>query len=569
MNPDIVIKADQFGVQFPSTDRPTLSKIDLQIHRGEVTLLMGPSGCGKSVLLYCMNAVVPDIFDARIEGELSVLGKKVLERHVSEMGRHVGMVFQDPESQFAMLDVQSDVAFGLENLALDRDEMRSRIRKTVDLMGLQAIEKKAVWQLSGGQKEKVVFASILAMEPEILLLDDPCANLDPTTTNAIFQIVKTMRERGVTVVMVEHKVDEFIELVDRVVIMDDGRTVLDGSPREIFEKHGSRIKRELGLWIPQMSELELEKRKKRNAAGFFPLTVKEALGVFARYDYLAGKFVRKAPQAQELVVDVEDLQFYYPDGTHALKGANLKVRKGSITALLGANGSGKTTLALHLIGILKPSSGRGIVCGMDIKKTPAKELTKRVSQVFQNPEHQFIKTTVFDEMAFSLHTMKADERTIKDRVDELLSMLGLGGLQDRHPASLSGGQKRRLSVAVMMIMNPDLLILDEPTYGQDEKNTRLMLDFFRDRVRQLGSTVLMITHDMKVVIEYAEEVAVMSGGTTIYSGTPEDLFLKQEILEKANLSQPPLSRLVVDLNALGKGISPGIRSIDDFVGLIK
>ncbi|HEY0581102.1 MAG TPA: ATP-binding cassette domain-containing protein, partial [Chloroflexota bacterium] len=433
-----------------------------------------------------------------------------------------------------------------------------------------------------GEKQKVALASVLAGGPEILFLDEPAANLDPRSSAEIAEIIRRLKHTR-TILVFENKVDEFLPEADRLIVLDRGRVVFDGPPRQVLAEHGAYLSNELGVWIPQPSALALQllPPEARDQATM-PLTVEEAVPVFEAWlaDDLAPpmSFVSDvrhgsaAPSvsaasspmvATGLIAEARGLSYRYDvKRPAAIEDVSLSIAEGEWLAIVGPNGSGKTTLAKHLIGLLKPSQGSMVVLGRDTRSTSIRELARLVGYVFQNPEHQFVADTVEDELRFSLRAAGAEDATLADKVAASMAHFELGGLERRHPYSLSGGEKRRLSVATMLITRPRLLILDEPTYGLDRRNTRQMMraivEAARARDDGYAATVAMVTHDMRLVAEYATSAAVMSVGRLVYRGGVERMFGDQDLLVRCNLEVPPLARLERLLEARGKSLA-GLR----------
>ena len=556
-------------LRYAETGEVVLRGVDLRLRQGEVKLLLGPSGSGKSSLALTLNGLIPHQLDAEIRGSVTIAGRDTREVGVDWLTTKVGMLFQDPESQIATLTVVDEVAFGLENLRVPPEEMRPRIEAALRQVGLDGLEERDTGALSGGQKQRLALASTLAMGVEVLVLDEPTANLDPEGTADFFDLLRQLKASGATVLIIEHKLDELIDQVDSIAVLgDDGTIIADGPPREVLRDNRDALTR-LGVWLPQVSDLANRLLGCGITLEPYPLTVEEAFEALA--EVLPGEVAtvsktQHAPlsngPAAEPLIEVRGLSYRYPEGAQALNGVNLTVPKGEFYALLGPNGSGKTTLAHHLIGLKRPPRGTVFLGGQDVARMPVAELSRSVGYVFQNPEHQFVSLTVRDELAFSLHAYKVPEAEIEPRVRALLREFGLEEQAGSNPYQLSQGQKRRLSVATMLAVEPAVLILDEPTFGQDMENAERIAQQLA-RLNKAGTTIVVITHDMKLVGECAHRAGVLVAGETLFEGSPRELFSRPDLLKKACLAPPPLYELSRRLADARPGF-PALMSVDEY-----
>ena len=545
------IEVRDLSVKYPLRRRPALKGVSFDVAQGETLLILGPSGGGKSTLALTLNGLIPHNIEADVSGSVRVLGMEAFSTPPGMLSKHVGVVFQDPEAQFCTLTVADEVAFGLENLGVPRSEMDGRIRRALSMVGMEGMERRHVGDLSGGEKQRLALASVLVMEPEIIVLDEPTANLDPLSTVEFFRIVEPLR-REHTILIVEHKLDECIHLVDRVLVLShEGTVVAEGPPREIFSRRSSDLLR-YGIWIPQVTEWALGLRSRGFAVPTLPLTVEEAVALarelrIGREEIAPAARKRWSIRGRPAAVEVRGLSYTYPRAeAPALKSASLEVPEGSLFALLGPNGSGKSTLAAHLISIRTPPPRKVFVFGADVAETPLERLTEMVGYVFQNPEHQFVTDSVYDELAYSLRVRGWRESEIAPKVESVLRDFHLEHLAKANPFTLSQGQKRRLSVATMLVVGQRLLVLDEPTFGQDRLTTERMIARWK-ALQAKGVTVLFITHDMRLVLEVAEQVAVLSNGSTIYQGAVERLYSEESLLREAHIVPPPLYRVAMAL----------------------
>ncbi len=548
-----------------------IKDVSLQIADGEFVLVMGPSGCGKSTLLQLLNGTIPHPLRGKLEGEALVCGKPVAETKVAVFSTEVGMVFQDPEGQIVNSRVRDEVAFGLENLCRPVPEILEQQKQALVAVGLTDAAERSIFDLSGGQKQRVSIAAVLAARPRLLVLDEPTANLDPAGMREVFAVLDKLRQdHGTTIVMVEHRVDELADKVTRVVMMDHGRIVFDGPPREAFALKRAVHSEDAetvptSAWFPQIAEFALEYAE---ATGMpvdpatLPLNEAEMvaqltprLGALNRPAAAASSSPAMANvQPTAPLLSVRHLSFAYPGAAPTLKDVNLELAAGAIVALLGRNGSGKTTFARALMGINPPPKKAIMLDGKDVAGLRPSELASIVGYVFQNPDHQFVTDRVDEEIAYGLKVRDYGEETIGQRVEEMLEIVDLERYRFRSPFSLSLGERRRLSVATMLVLEPKLLILDEPTIGQDHERAQQLMALMVRLKERYRTTVLMITHDVRLVAEWAERALVMSRGQLAFDGTPEALFAEAELMEDAGLICPPIHRLSTVLGRQFPGI---------------
>jgi energy-coupling factor transporter ATP-binding protein EcfA2 len=560
--PRPAIEVRDLRLRYSDVDRVVLKGVNLVLNQGEVKLLLGPSGAGKSSLALTLDGLIPHQMEGEIRGAVLVDGVSTIETTVPWLASRVGMVFQDPDSQLATLTVGDETAFGMENLLVPPGQMPARIASALARVGMESTEPRGTSALSGGQKQHVVLASTLAMGVSILVLDEPTANLDPAGTANFFDLLDTLQAEGNSVLIIEHKLDRLVGQIDSVAVLDwQGRIAADGPPREVFD-HEEALLRELGVWVPQVAELTYALRDCDLHLAPFPLTIEEAVGALS--DLLDAAPAQVAlpakpnlaeTRATPLAVQVDHLTYTYPDGVTALRDVSMHVPKGDFYALVGPNGSGKSTLARHLIGLLRSPGATIRIGGRDIASLPPGEVNKRVGYVFQNPEHQFVALTVYDELAFSLRAKKLPETEVRARIQPLLQEFGLEELSAVNPYKLSQGQKRRLSVATMLALDPDVLILDEPTFGQDHANTISIMQRLQALNRR-GITIIIITHDMSLVAEYANSCGVLIGGWMSFEGPVHELFSHPELLREAHLEVPAVYQIGQRLAERFPGLQP-------------
>lgn len=548
--PDSVVSIHDLRYKYRGQKRQALEGINLDLEKGEFLMVMGPSEAGKSTLAATINGLVPHFFKGKFEGVVSVLGRNTRDHTVAQMSEGVGMVFQDFEAELFSTNVELEVAFGPENFAVPRDEILRRIDENLKLVGLEAFRNRPPSTLSGGQKQKLAIASVLAMNPQVLVMDEPTTDLDPISKFGVFQIAEQLRRNAdLTLIVVEHETEETLE-AGRILLLDEGKVVKLASAHEmlrdvdLLEAHGV-----MPLGVPKYFH--------RMESADLPLTPTEGARVFQslgwriseqKYAALKEADARRADRYGEVVVRCKDLEHAYPNGFKALRGVNLEIRRGEVVAIVGQNGSGKTTLVKHFNGLLMPTGGEIEVEGQPTAQAGVYELGKHVGYVFQNPDHQIFSDTVFDELAFTLRLRKAPEAEIKLRVAEALDAVGLTGYEQEDPFSLTKSGRQRVAVASVLAAKPEILILDEPTTGLDYSEQRSMMELVR-KLNEAGSTIIFVTHHMWVVAEYAHQVYVCKDGQIMLQGTPREVFAHEQELREAYLRPP---HLVSFSNLLGK-----------------
>lgn len=471
---------------------PVWKSLSCAFYEGKIHAVSGPSGCGKSSILYLIDGLIPHMYEGKLEGRVYLEGEditKVLPRYRCNK---IGFVMQNPESQFCTFTVEEELAFGMENLGIDPSEMQKRIDTVLDFVGMNGLQERELDRLSGGQKQKIAIASVLTTDPSILLLDEPTANLDPESRKQIFDlIVRISREKHITIIIVEHNIADIIEEVDRFLALDrNGNLVLDcerGTPEELAWRTAN------------IHEPAIPYREKRT-------------------------------QTETPIIEIKDLDFAYPipgkkraKGHPVIQHLNMRIYPQDFLAILGENGVGKSTLMKLLFKVNTPDHGEIYIYDKPLSSYRTKDLYREMGLVFQNPENQFITNTVFDEMMFSLKRVKITEEEKKKRVDQMLTQYHLEQEKEKSPFALSQGQKRRLSVASMLLTRQKILFLDEPTYGQDYENRQeLMKDM--ERLVASGVTVIMITHDLSLVKQYATRVIQIENGCVLRDTTTKEFF---------------------------------------------
>jgi energy-coupling factor transport system ATP-binding protein len=551
---DPMMVVERYSYWFKGTtedEEPVLSDVSFEVDPGDFMLVLGRSGSGKSTLALNLVGIYPDYFGGRNEGRVLVNHetKGLVNRRELARGERfatVNMLFQNPEEQIVTLTVEEEIGFALENYLLPPEEIHRRIDAALDVVGLAGFRSRSTVRLSGGEKQRVALAAMLAMEPRVMILDEPTSNLDPVGTEEVLDAVDRVRERtGVAVLVVEHEVDTVFDQVNKVLLVD-GHTVHGPlTPREFISRHGLEVRDRMGLWIPQVCEVALGLRADGYELSQVPLTgteLVESVSGLGLPEPSAAEPPSDAGSADppgETVVEVRDLHFSYPSTPDVLRGVSMEMRRGELLAIVGQNGSGKSTLAQHLNGIHKPASGEVLVDGVPTTKYKFAQLVKRVAMIFQVPEKQFVCQTVYAEVAHGLKAAGFPAEEVERRAKEFLLSVRLWERREASPYVLSQGQKRRLSVACMVVGEPDVVVLDEPTFGQDHQQAQRLMGLLRD-LAEAGAAVAFITHDMRLVAEHADRCVVMCEGEKIFEGVPAHLFANTEVLRRAKLRAPPV-----------------------------
>jgi len=546
-----IVSVRQLTFRYRGQKRNALDNVSFDIFPGEFFVIMGASEAGKSTLASSFNGLIPHFVRGKFQGEVQVCEKQTTSARVAELSPLVGLVFQDFESQIFSTNVELEVAFGLENLGLPRAEMVHRVNDALRFVGLDTVRHRSPASLSGGQKQKLAIASVLAMRPKLLVMDEPTTDLDPLSKADVYTITNHLRQQGdITLVVVEHDSEEILG-ADRILVLADGKVArLDRAHTvlrdvDFLEQHGIMP---IGItaYFRRMGDSV-------NA----PLTIDEAVHAFTQRGWSisdrAYAHFREHDRVREQrygqpVIQAENVYFDYPDGTPVLKGIDIVIRRGEMVAILGQNASGKTTLIKLFNGLLRPTHGRVVVDGKSTHEQGLFELAQKVGYVFQNPDHQLFAETVYDEVAFPLRLRRLDERTIQYAVTEALEAVGLAGYEQADPFTLTKSGRQRVALASVLAMKPEILILDEPTTGLDYHEQRSMMNLVR-RLNERGSTIIFVTHHMWVAAEYAHRIYVMKDGQFIAQGTAREVFAREEDLLAAGL-RPPLH--VSFANRLGK-----------------
>ncbi len=537
-----LVNVEKFSFDYEAKkESPLLNQLSFSIGRSETVLLMGPSGSGKSTLALCLNGLFPEVVEGWSEGNIYYEGKRLDSFEKGAVNQRVGVVFQDPESQFCMITVENELAFTMENINVPREKMEERMEHVLVAVGLEEERYRAIHELSGGQKQKVALASVLLLQPSLLILDEPTANLDPASRKEFIDLIDSLKQsREIAVLIIEHQLDDWVAQTDRVLAMDKaGRLFVEGAPQDVFYRQYSDLQRE-GIHLPKVVRDTVE-------TGIYqefnpdemPLTEKE-LAIYL-YNNKLNTLEKSADPISDHGLSTSSLTFsgvgFARQKKPILSGVNVSLNTGEFVGIVGENGAGKSTLLQLMAGILSPGTGARTFLGKPFEIWEERDLRRDLGFVFQNPEHQFITDTVYDELAFGMKLNGTKSIQVEENVKALLASFQLEGKEWTNPFALSGGQKRRLSVATMLDENPKLLLFDEPTFGQDAKTTEELMRMI-SKLRDQGTTIVFVTHDMELVDQYCEKVYVLQQGSVSFGGSPRDLWEETSLIESAHLRLP-------------------------------
>ncbi|MDD4767346.1 MAG: energy-coupling factor transporter ATPase [Desulfotomaculaceae bacterium] len=529
-------KIENLTYYYPEAEKAVLKNICLEIEDGEFILVAGGSGSGKSSVARVLAGLIPDFYGGRIGGEVYFQGQDIRAMDRRKLARQVGMVFQDPEKQIVQTHVEAEIAFGLENLGLDNEEMLRRVAEVICFMDLEQIRGDFTANLSGGQKQKLALASVLAMQPHVLVLDEPTSQLDPVAAEDILNLVKRLNEEmGFTVVMIEQRLERCYHLADRVLLMDQGRIACDGSAREVARKTIKGCAPFLppvarffaGLQAPTVPLTVKEGRKLLRSC----LNIKETGAALPAPG--AGDACPADLTGRSGAVRQKNLWFTYPGGQEVLKDVSLDIREGEFVAVLGENGAGKSTMLRQLTGLLRPDRGTVEVFGQDVGKNGFKEIRKHIAYLSQNPNDYLFQDTVEDELLFTLKNFGLKDTSA---ADEMLERFNLAQYRRTNPRDLSSGERQRVALASVLVTSPCLIILDEPTRGVDFR-LKAELGRFLQQEAEKGRTVIVVTHDVEFAAEYAARVVMMFSGRVVSDGP------KHDVLGKSVFYSPQLGKM--------------------------
>ena len=556
-----IIEFKDYTFKYRSQVEPTLRHVNLTINAGEKVLIVGPSGSGKSTLAHCINGLVPFSFPGESTGSLTVSGKDPAKEGIFGMSKLVGTVLQDTDGQFIGLTVAEDIAFALENDCVPQEELFQRVDEVAETVDVKFLLDHAPTELSGGQKQRVSMAGVMIDDVDILLFDEPLANLDPATgKRAIDLIDKISKTTGKTVLIIEHRLEDALYRdVDRIVVVGEGEIVADMKPDEllctdVLEKEGIREP----LYITALKHAGCTVKPET-----MPQHI-ESMELAPYRERVQGWFQKAElpPERQrtESMLEVEGVSFSYVPGKKVLQDINFRIEKGEMVSIVGKNGAGKSTLSNLICGFITPNTGKILLEGEDISGLSIKERGEVIGLVMQNPNQMISKPMIFDEVALGLAVRGVPEEEIKERVHETLKICGLYPFRNWPVSALSFGQKKRVTIASILVMNPRVLILDEPTAGQDFRHYTEIMEFLKDINERLGITIIMITHDMHLMLEYTDRAIVIADGHMIADDAPAKVLTDSQIADRAYLKETSLYELAVKC-----GISDASGFVERFI----
>ena len=539
-----IISFDHFGFQYTAQAEPTLYDISLDIRKGEKVLICGPSGCGKSTLAHCINGLIPNSYPGKTTGTLTVGGQNAENLSLFDLSKVVGTVLQDSDGQFIGLTVAEDMAFALENDCMDQKDMKALVDRVAQLVGVSGVLGHAPYEISGGQKQRVALGGVMVSGVDVLLFDEPLANLDPAAGKKAVELIDEIQKRtGCAVIIIEHRLEDVLHCpVDRVVLMGEGRILFDGDPdsllcSDLLQKSG--IREPLYVTALKYAGVPLDRDQRLSYLPELRLTEADRRRVA---DWFFAQPEPKGEKAKKELLRAENIDFTYEGGHHALKGISASIAEGEMLSIVGTNGAGKSTFSKVLCGFEIPQKGTLTLSGEDLSAYSIKERADRIGYVMQNPNQMISKTGIFDEVALGLRNRGVPEEEVKPRVEKALKTCGLYPFRNWPVSALSYGQKKRVTIASILVLEPKIILLDEPTAGQDLYHYTQIMDFLAELNRS-GTTVVLITHDMHLMLEYTPRAIVFHDGHVIADTSAAEVLNSPEIVETAHLKETSLYHL--------------------------
>ncbi|RLL44941.1 ATP-binding cassette domain-containing protein [Oceanobacillus piezotolerans] len=540
-----IITFENYSFKYRSQTEPSLQNINLTIHEGEKVVIVGPSGSGKSTLAHCINGLVPFSCKGDMKGSLKIKGEETKELGIFSLSKMVGTVLQDPDGQFIGLSVGEDIAFALENDMIPQDQMRYQVMEVSKLVDLETKVENSIHELSGGQKQRVSLAGVLVDDVDILLFDEPLANLDPATgQQAIALIDQIQQETNKTIIMIEHRLEDVLHRkVDRIVVVDEGRIVSDTTPHELMASdvlQSSNIREP--LYVKALKYAGCNITPEMHAAYLDTIVLDGSQDKLQKW-FEAKKVVEKESR-NDPILSLENVSFGYNQPNQTINNVSFSINKGEMVSIVGKNGAGKSTIIKLICGFEKVNSGKIRLMGEDITRATIFKRAESIGMVMQNPNQMISKHMIYDEVALGLVMRGVGEREIKERVEATLKVCGLHPFRNWPISALSFGQKKRVTIASILVLNPDIIILDEPTAGQDLKHYTEIMEFLCE-LNKRGVTIIMITHDMHLMLEYTPRAIAIADGQVIADDSAVNILTNEAVIEQANLKKTSLFDLAV------------------------
>ena len=560
-----IISFRNFSFQYNAQKNPTLKDINLDIYPGEKVLICGASGSGKSTLGNCINGLIPFSFDGKISGKLTVDGIETKNSSIFELSTRVGTVLQDPDGQFVGLTVAEDIAFALENDCVENETMKRQTLLSASKVNIENRMNNAPQDLSGGQKQRVSMAGVLVDDVKILLFDEPLANLDPATGKSAIELIEKIKnETGTTVIIIEHRIEDVLwERVDRIILMDDGRIVSDSSPEKLLR---SSLLKEYGirepLYITQLKYAGVDLNNVEGIDSIRTIRLSEADKEKVR-NWYARQDREDKTNVNDYLLEVENVDFKYDESEQILFDINTKIRKGEMLAIVGKNGAGKSTLCKVICGFERNYNGKIIFDHEDVTDKSIRARARNIGYVMQNPNQMISQSMIFDEVALGLKNTGLSEEEIRERVYDVLKICGLYSFRNWPISALSFGQKKRVTIASILVMGPQIIILDEPTAGQDFRHYTDIMDFL-DELNREGKTIIMVTHDMHLMLEYTDRSLVFADGKLEADKSGSAVLCDPELVDLADLKETSLFNI-----ANMTGIDDPVDFVDCFIAYEK
>ncbi|WP_026519787.1 ABC transporter ATP-binding protein [Butyrivibrio sp. FCS006] len=557
-----IIEFKELGFQYRAQANPTLYNINLKIEKGEKVLIAGPSGCGKSTMANLINGLIPFSYKGEITGSLLIDGKESRDMSLFDISHIVGTVLQDSDAQFVGMTVAEDLAFALENDCIEQGAMKDRVKEIADILNLKAVLRHAPFELSGGQKQRVSVGGVMVSDVDLFLFDEPLANLDPKTGKQAIELIDDLQKRtGAAVIIIEHRIEDVLHRpIDRVVLMNEGRIVSDTSPDELLS---SKLLADCGvrepLYLTALKYAGIEISPDIHPSSLTGLTLSDDHKEKVR-DFFNQNQAKEKSSTSDKLLEVSDLSFTYEKtNKRTLDDISVSINKGEMVAIVGTNGAGKSTFSKVICGMETQDHGTIMFDGLDFATLSIKERAEHVGYVMQNPNQMISNVMIFDEVAMGLRLRGVPEDEVKTRVEKALDICGLYKMRNWPISALSYGQKKRVTICSILVLEPDMMILDEPTAGQDYRNYTKIMEFLKG-LNDRGITIVMITHDMHLMLEYADRSIVFSDGRIIADMSCAEVLTDKDIVDRASLKETSLYHLAGSCD-----ISDGTGFVQSFI----